>query len=237
MVTSNSMLLVSRTGRPGSGPVGCVSSHGREAGQVRRWWLALLVVAVLVLGAAGGTWAVRRDSAPAASPTPTPAPVPSRTPLLAAATGGDVSPTGLLSALTRSLADPHLGRRVSVAVVGTDGRVLLDRGGARPVTPASTAKLATAVAALAVLPQDLRLRTRVVQGARPGEVVLVGGGDPTLGGRFPATGYPGVAGLRSLAHGLTGVTRVLVDDSLFTGPRLGPGWKPNYVTTGNVAPV
>src|SRR4051795_5503633 len=99
MVTSNSMLLVSRTGRPGTAPVGCVSSHGQEAGQVRRWWLALLVVAVLALRAARGTWAGRRDSAPAGAATSTPAPVPSRTPLLASATGGDVSPTGLLSAL------------------------------------------------------------------------------------------------------------------------------------------
>ena len=30
---------------------------------------------------------------------------------------------------------------------------------------------------------------------------------------------------------------MLVDDTLYAGPRLGPGWKPAYVTTGNVAPV
>jgi D-alanyl-D-alanine carboxypeptidase/D-alanyl-D-alanine-endopeptidase (penicillin-binding protein 4) len=68
-------------------------------------------------------------------------------------------------------------------------------------------------------------------------VVLVGGGDPTLGGRFAAPGYPGTASLRALAGGLTGVTRVLVDDSLYAGPVLGPGWKPSYVSDGDVAPV
>jgi D-alanyl-D-alanine carboxypeptidase/D-alanyl-D-alanine-endopeptidase (penicillin-binding protein 4) len=33
------------------------------------------------------------------------------------------------------------------------------------------------------------------------------------------------------------VERVLVDDTLYSGPALGPGWKPTYVTEGNVAPV
>ncbi len=31
--------------------------------------------------------------------------------------------------------------------------------------------------------------------------------------------------------------RVLVDDTAWPGPRLGPGWKPTYVTAGDVAPV
>src|SRR5690606_29588597 len=28
-----------------------------------------------------------------------------------------------------------------------------------------------------------------------------------------------------------------VDDSLYSGPRTGPGWKPNYVPEGSVAPI
>ena len=206
---------------------------------MRRWWLALLVVLVLLVGGAGALWLNRSDVGPTAagSPTPSPTPVPSRTPLLQPAGSGSVTTTALRTALTRSLADRALGSRVSIAVVSSDGRSVLDLGGSRLVTPASTAKIATAVAALAVLPADLRLRTTVVRGARPGEVVLVGGGDPTLGGRFATPGYPGTASLRTLARGLTAVTRVLVDDSLYAGPRLGPGWKPSYVTTGNVAPV
>ena len=39
------------------------------------------------------------------------------------------------------------------------------------------------------------------------------------------------------ALGATAVTRVVVDDSLYTGERLAPGWKPTYVTEGAVAPV
>jgi D-alanyl-D-alanine carboxypeptidase/D-alanyl-D-alanine-endopeptidase (penicillin-binding protein 4) len=30
---------------------------------------------------------------------------------------------------------------------------------------------------------------------------------------------------------------VLVDDALYAGPLLGPGWRPEYVTSGDVAPV
>ena len=204
---------------------------------MRRWSIALLALVVLLGAGAGGLWLTTSDSSPIASSSPTPTPVPTRTPLLQAAAGGQVSASGLRAALARALADKALGSRVSIAVVDSAGTTVLDEGGERPVTPASTAKLATAVAALTVLPADLRLRTRVVRGPRPGEVVLVGGGDPTLGGRFAEAGYPGTASLRSLARGVTGVTRVLVDDSLYVGPRLGPAWKPSYVTTGNVAPV
>ncbi|MCU1599852.1 MAG: D-alanyl-D-alanine carboxypeptidase (penicillin-binding protein 4)-like protein [Frankiales bacterium] len=202
---------------------------------MRRLLLALLVLVVLGAGGAGAYRYASDTPTPVA--TASPAPVPTRTPLLAAAPTGTVGTAGLRRALTRALADRALGGRVSIAVVSSDGTTVLDQDGGRPVTPASTAKLATAVAALTVLDPDQRLRTRVVRGARPGEVVLVGGGDPTLGGRYATAGYPGTAKLGALAKGLTGVTRVLVDDSLFTGPKLGPGWKPSYVTTGNVAPV
>ncbi len=202
---------------------------------MRRFLLALLVLVVLAAGGTGAYWYTSGSGSPVAVPSPTP--VPERTPLLQAAASGTVSSTALKRALAKALADKALGGRVSIAVVTPDGRTVLDQGGSRPVTPASTAKLATAVAALTVLDPDLRLRTKVVRGPKPGEVVLVGGGDPTLGGRFATAGYPGTARLAGLAKGLTGVTRVLVDDSLFTGPRLGPGWKPAYVTTGNVAPV
>src|SRR5204863_121003 len=77
--------------------------------------------------------------------------------------------------------DGRLGSRVSAVVLdaGT-GQVLLDRGSGNLVIPASTAKLATSVALLAVTKPDQRLTTTVVAGTKPGEVVLVGGGDATL---------------------------------------------------------
>jgi D-alanyl-D-alanine carboxypeptidase/D-alanyl-D-alanine-endopeptidase (penicillin-binding protein 4) len=90
-------------------------------------------------------------------------------------------------------------------------------------------KLATATAVLALRGPDYRITTRVVAGRQPGEVVLVGAGDPTLAAGPNAT-YPESGRLDVLAdqvrRALGGVapTKVIVDTSLFPGPVAGPGW-------------
>jgi D-alanyl-D-alanine carboxypeptidase/D-alanyl-D-alanine-endopeptidase (penicillin-binding protein 4) len=85
-----------------------------------------------------------------------------------------------------------------------------------------------------------------VHGATPDDIILVGGGDPTLAvNRFPAQDYPKPATLASLAAATAralkseGRTTVSVgyDASLYSGPALAPGWPGNYVTTGNVTPI
>ena len=205
--------------------------------------LALLLLAVataVALGTRGsGTAAAPRPSGPA----PSPSPGSSRGPLLPALSRAPTpAGPGLQRALAVSLRASGLGRRVVLSVVdAATGTPLLEQGAAESVLPASTTKIATAVAALTVLPGDRRLTTRVVAGPLPGDVVVVGAGDPTLSGRYPADGYPAVASLADLARqvraGGSVVRRVLVDDTLFTGPRLGPGWKPGYVNGGDVAPV
>jgi D-alanyl-D-alanine carboxypeptidase/D-alanyl-D-alanine-endopeptidase (penicillin-binding protein 4) len=154
------------------------------------------------------------------------------------------TPTGLQPAVTAALADPAIAGRLAVSVVDAgSGQPLLERGAATALLPASTAKIVTAVAALTALPPDARLTTRVTAGAAPGEVVLVGGGDTTLAGPAAEPSYPAPAQLADLARrtraalGTTPVTRVLVDESLYSGDRLGPGWKESYVLEGAVAPV
>jgi D-alanyl-D-alanine carboxypeptidase/D-alanyl-D-alanine-endopeptidase (penicillin-binding protein 4) len=108
------------------------------------------------------------------------------------------------------------------------------------------AKILTTTAALASIGPDAVLTTRVVQGATPSEIVLVGGGDPTLTASVERSGtYPAHASLRALASAVAtnlragGVTRVAlrIDDSLFTGPRVSPAWPAGYITSGVVAPV
>jgi D-alanyl-D-alanine carboxypeptidase/D-alanyl-D-alanine-endopeptidase (penicillin-binding protein 4) len=126
------------------------------------------------------------------------------------------------------------------------GASLLDRGASEPRTPASVAKLATGAAALRTLDPGSRLRTRVVAGPAPGEVVLVGAGDTTLTARRAGPpGYPRRASLVALADaaaarlaadGVASVT-VRVDDGLFTGPAVSPDWRPTYVPSGVVSPV
>jgi len=154
---------------------------------------------------------------------------------------------GLRSALAGPLSAAALGPQVSAVVADpATGRMLLSENGTRLSTPASTAKLATSAAALAVLGANATFTTRVVHGATPDSIVLVGGGDPTLAVRaFPAGDYPRPATLASLAAATAralkaaGRTTVSVgyDTSLYTGPALAPGWTEAYVTTGNVTPI
>jgi D-alanyl-D-alanine carboxypeptidase/D-alanyl-D-alanine-endopeptidase (penicillin-binding protein 4) len=169
--------------------------------------------------------------------------------VLAPGTTGGSLPTanGLRSALASPLSAAALGRQVSAVVADpATGRVLLSEDGNRLSTPASTTKLVTSAAALAVLGANATFTTRVVHGATPDDIILVGGGDPTLAvNRFPARDYPQPATLASLAAATAralkseGRTTVSVgyDASLYTGPALAPGWPGNYVTTGNVTPI
>jgi D-alanyl-D-alanine carboxypeptidase/D-alanyl-D-alanine-endopeptidase (penicillin-binding protein 4) len=203
--------------------------------------------AVLIIAAGVAAVAFRDDVAKVLpSPSPSPSPQISRSPLLGPATALGPLPTaaGLRRALAAGLGDRALGGAVAISVIdAASGRPLLENAAREVVLPASTAKIATAVAALTALPADRRLTTRVVAGPAPGDVVLVGGGDPTLAGPFTRPGYPSPARLADLAAkariALAGapVRRVLVDDSLYGGPVLGPGWRPQYVTSGDVAPV
>ncbi len=206
--------------------------------------LALAAAAVLAVGA-GAAVTLTQDEAPAAAPAPSPAAV-VRGDLLPPAGADAGSPTreGVQAAVAAALTDPALAGRLAVSVVDAEsGEPVYERSADMPLLPASTAKIATAVAALTALPADLRLTTRVVAGSAPGEVVLVGGGDPTLAGPRAQPGYPAPALLADLARraratlGTQAVTRLVVDESLYSGDRLGPGWKPGYVLEGAVAPV
>jgi serine-type D-Ala-D-Ala carboxypeptidase/endopeptidase (penicillin-binding protein 4) len=169
--------------------------------------------------------------------------------VLSPAGHGGAAPTkaGLAVTLGPLAAARSLGPHVGAVVADlSSGSVLFSRQPSELFTPASSAKLMTAVAALSVLGPGARFTTRVVAGASPGAIVLVGGGDPTLAARAaPRSDYPHPASLASLAaataHSLRArgerTVRLGYDTSLFTGPGLAPGWTTNYVTTGNVTPI
>lgn len=135
-----------------------------------------------------------------------------------------------------------LGAGSVLVIDPASGQVLFDRQSGAARIPASTAKLATAAAALSVLGPQARLSTTVVREGRT--IYLVGGGDPTLvraGGGNPLAG--GSASLKDLAratvNGMEGGTRVRVvyDASAFSGPALGPGWPRSFPAAGVAAPV
>lgn len=167
-------------------------------------------------------------------------------PVSGTATGGAMpTSSGLDSALGGMLSSPALGSGVSAVVADESGHVVWSRSPGQMAAPASTEKVATAVAALDVLGASARFRTKVVTGAGDG-IVLVGGGDPTLAaGAPPLTDYPQPATLQALAartaKALKAAHRDRVqlgyDTSLYTGPGMAPGWPESYVTTGNVTPI
>ncbi|MFD4256528.1 D-alanyl-D-alanine carboxypeptidase/D-alanyl-D-alanine-endopeptidase [Streptomyces sp. NPDC058534] len=136
----------------------------------------------------------------------TPRPAPSAGSVLAGL-GGATTPGGVKAAprgealadlLGPLLDDPALGTDRAASVVDlTTGKRLYGLGGDAPLTPASTTKIATAVAALTALGPDHRLTTRTALETDTGELVLVGGGDPTLTARADAKG---LASLRTLAE-------------------------------------
>jgi D-alanyl-D-alanine carboxypeptidase/D-alanyl-D-alanine-endopeptidase (penicillin-binding protein 4) len=156
-------------------------------------------------------------------------------PMLAGLNGVAAVPSrsGLDAAIGPLLDTPNLGPSPAVTVAdAAKGQVLWDRNGDAPMKPASAAKVLTAAAVLATRGPTYRIPTRVVAGANPGDVVLVGGGDPSLA-ISENSYFRGAARLDLLAQevrralGTQTPTRVLIDTSLFSGPTVGPSGSGN----------
>lgn len=216
---------------------------------------------VVVLAAGGYATADAYDVAPGivtlAPPVPDPLPFPTAPgavePAALQRALGDLDAqvplpaAGQVQALVDALViDPRLGPVVGVTVVDQlTGEVLGAHLPDAGRVPASTAKLLTGVAALTALDPAATLATRVVR-VDDGTIALVGGGDMLLAaGAGDPTATHGRAGLGDLAgrtaaalalQGATSV-RLLVDDSLFSGPAVSPAWDPANVGEGFVAPV
>ncbi len=87
----------------------------------------------------------------------------------------------MVAAVTKALRSAPLGTDTTAIVLDVaTGDVVVGDDETRTQVPASTAKTLTAVTALTALGTSTRLRTAVVTGSTPGEIVLVGGGDATL---------------------------------------------------------
>lgn len=136
--------------------------------------------------------------------------------------------------VTRSVA-PDLGHDLAGNVVdAATGQVVWSQSPLAGQLPASNAKLVTAVDALEAFGPTHRFTTRVMTGVTARQLVLVGGGDPSLSTRQLGTMARAVAA-GMIARGLRTV-RVQVDDSLFPAPTRPTGWKATY-TIADVSPV
>ncbi|MEV6910519.1 D-alanyl-D-alanine carboxypeptidase/D-alanyl-D-alanine-endopeptidase [Amycolatopsis sp. NPDC051071] len=157
------------------------------------------------------------------------------------------SKAGLTAALKGPAGSADLGTLTGVVVDPATGDVLWDKNSGTPLTPASTTKLLTVAAALLSLDHGMQMSTKIVQGADPGTVVLVAGGDPSLTSLPLGTDsplYPGAAHVDDLVAqvkkaGGGKISKVQLDVSLFKGSTSAAGWDPEDTAAGNtyMAPV
>lgn len=240
------------TSRPAGFRAACKDAFRRG---VRGWPTGLLLALIIVL-ALPAAWLVAPafvGPAPAAAPEiPTwqqaPAALSARQGLFPLTESAPLPVPAVVAAQLEPVLKPDGGGTFTGFVQDAlTGEVLFDRGGSANRIPASNMKLLTAVAALRVLGPEHRFSTRVIAGSAPDQVVLVGGGDVLLGsGASAPDRVMGQAGLSTLAtatvaalqeSGAAGELKVLVDDSLFSGPALNPAWEQGDVAAGEVAPL
>jgi len=140
--------------------------------------------------------------------------------------------------------------RASVGIQVVDlksGAALYSRNADRLYLPASNMKLFTAALALERLGPDYRLTTRLVR-AGSGDLILVGGGDPSLSGRaYPyQKDTPATNPLRAIeeladqavAAGITRVDGDIVgDDQLYPWAPYPPSWTVDDMSGEDGAPV
>jgi D-alanyl-D-alanine carboxypeptidase/D-alanyl-D-alanine-endopeptidase (penicillin-binding protein 4) len=242
----------------GAVPEGDGGHVPRRGGRLLRRSTAGLVVLVLLAAAAsyqfdlGSRWFGLGTPSPVTEPAqvlppaglslPRARPAP---PVARATTEGAVDPAAVRRVVAPLLRSKKLGPHVVVRVAqASDGHVVF-RSGPGPVTPASTMKLLTTVAALQALGPDHRFTTKVVATPQSKRIVLVGGGDPLLARGGEAGSYPARADLGTLARATAKALRAIgrssvrlgYDTSLFTGPKVSPHWEPSYVPDDVVSPI
>jgi D-alanyl-D-alanine carboxypeptidase/D-alanyl-D-alanine-endopeptidase (penicillin-binding protein 4) len=128
--------------------------------------------------------------------------------------------------------------RVGIAVIDAQGKNLAAINADLPLKPASNLKVLTTLAAIEFLGPDFEFRTRIVataplqDGSIRGDVIVVGGGDPNISGRFYEDDPLRLLrtwGRRLRAAGLKTIEGdLLADDSFFDDTRFLPGWDPRF---------
>jgi serine-type D-Ala-D-Ala carboxypeptidase/endopeptidase (penicillin-binding protein 4) len=125
------------------------------------------------------------------------------------------------------------------------GERFYERNADRLMMPASNMKIVTTAAAATILGWDHRFTTTletlapIVGGVLTGDLILRGGGDPSINtreGRGMAVLAEWASALR--AAGITRIDgRIVGDDSAFDDEGIGPGWAWDYLQYGYAAPV
>jgi serine-type D-Ala-D-Ala carboxypeptidase/endopeptidase (penicillin-binding protein 4) len=156
------------------------------------------------------------------------------------------STAGLAARLDQILQDRAGATDIAAAVTDVStGQLIYGHDPDRLMPPASTIKIATAVAALELMPGTTRFATTVRQDAAAGRIILVGGGDVSLSSTgaspdpdFQPAALQALVDQTAAALKAAGRTSVALgyDDSAFAGPARAASWSLSY-TGGDVAPV
>ena len=148
-------------------------------------------------------------------------------------------------ALDRIFNDPLFARALFGVRVESvaDGRVIYTRNSEKLVVPASNMKLLTLSVAAEKLGWDFTFETKldaigtVTGGTLAGDLIVVGGGDPSIDGlNFgPAPVFDSWADAL-VAAGIRRVDgRLIGDDNVFDDTTIGPGWAWDYLADGYAA--
>jgi serine-type D-Ala-D-Ala carboxypeptidase/endopeptidase (penicillin-binding protein 4) len=147
----------------------------------------------------------------------------------------------------KAMRQKTLGKFHAYVINVETGEVLIDLRGNELTPSASVIKTLTAVAALQQLPAEYRAVTQVLASPlEPSTLIFKGGGDFTLSRLVPGESsvYSKPPRIRSLARQALAklspevpITRIVLDDSFFSGEQWNPDWPANYRSLGYVSRI
>ena len=147
----------------------------------------------------------------------------------------------------KAMSQKTLGKFHAYVINVDTGEVLVDVLGKELTPSASVIKTLTAVAALQKLPLEYKAVTQVLATpSEPSTLVLKGGGDFTLSRLGPGESsvYSKPPRIRNLAKQAlekipvdVPITKIILDDSFFSGEAWNPDWPVKYRTLGYVSNI
>lgn len=195
------------------------------------WRSSLVVILALFVGA---------RALPAQAPVKTPS-----TPHKAAGEPAAHKPATLAAQLEHILTNHSQPKvRLGAKVIDlSSGRVLLDLNGEQPMVPASNMKLMVMCATLDAFGKDYHFKTTLA--LRGNDLIVVGGGDPTIGderlaqkAKKPETEIFQAWAAKLKAAGVTHVKgNIIIDDSMFDREFIHPHWPAPQFQAWYEAPI
>ena len=162
-------------------------------------------------------------------------------------TAVDASTEAAPCTANKAMSQKTLGKFHAYVINVDTGEVLVDVLGKELTPSASVIKTLTAVAALQKLPPEYRAVTQVLATpSEPSTLVLKGGGDFTLSRLGPGESsvYSKPPRIRNLAKEAlekipvdVPITKIILDDSFFSGEAWNPDWPAKYRTLGYVSNI